>query len=45
MTVCDLRPSPLSGAQDRLPANAWIAVEARSRQLVDGVIDALASCA
>jgi inosine-uridine nucleoside N-ribohydrolase len=45
MTVCDLRPSPLSGAQDRPPPNAWIAVEARSRSLVDGVIDALASYA
>lgn len=43
MTVCDLRPSQLSGAQDRQPRNAWIAVEAKSRSLIEGVIAALAS--
>jgi inosine-uridine nucleoside N-ribohydrolase len=43
MTVCDLRPSRLSGAEDRQPPNAWIAVEAKSRPLIETVLAALAS--
>jgi len=41
MTVCALRPSRLSGGDDRQQFNAQVAVNAESRSLIERVIDTL----
>lgn len=41
MTLCDLRPKPLAAFNDRPAPNARVAVDAKSRQLIDRVLDAL----
>jgi inosine-uridine nucleoside N-ribohydrolase len=41
MTICDLRAQVGSTADDRLAANAQVAIDSKSRQLIDRVIDAL----
>ena len=41
MTLCDLRPKPLATFNDRPAPNARVAVDAKSRQLIDRVLDAL----
>jgi len=45
MTVCDLLPAPYRAALGRPPANALVAVEARSRALVERVVETLLSYA
>ena len=44
MTLCDLRPAALAaGAKRTPPANALVAIEARSRDIVERVIATLLS--
>jgi inosine-uridine nucleoside N-ribohydrolase len=43
MTVCDLRPARRSVAKDEPAANALVAVDAQSRQLIEQVIGTLLS--
>ena len=43
MTVCDLRPARLSAAQDQPAPNALVAIDAKSRPLIEKVIDTLLS--
>ena len=41
MTVCDLRPLPLSSGDDRRASNTKVAVDAKSCTLIERVIDTL----
>jgi inosine-uridine nucleoside N-ribohydrolase len=41
MTLCDLRPARLSAPDDGPAANARVAVDAKSRQVIERVIDTL----
>lgn len=41
MTVCDLRPPRMSAAADQPPPNALVAIDAKSRLLIDKVIGTL----
>src|SRR6185295_10259440 len=41
MTVCNLRPARLSAADDRPASNVRVAVDAKSRTLIECVIDTL----
>jgi inosine-uridine nucleoside N-ribohydrolase len=44
MTLCDLRPATLAAGQNRTPPpNALVAIEARSRDIVEQVIATLLS--
>ena len=45
MTVCDLRPARRSVAKDEPAANALVAIDAKSRQLIEQVIGTLLSYA
>jgi hypothetical protein len=41
MTVCDLRPTRLSGAPGQPAPNALVAIDAQSRPLIEKVIGTL----
>ena len=44
MTLCDLRPAALAAGPKRTPTpNALVAIEARSREIVERVIETLLS--
>ena len=44
MTLCDLRPAALAAGPKRTPPpNALVAIEARSRDIVERVIETLQS--
>jgi hypothetical protein len=44
MTLCDLRPAALAAGQKRTPPpNAHVAIEARSRDIIERIIETLLS--